>query len=64
VVSLASVTAGTTTVDYSTADGTAVAGRDYVATSGTLTFAPAETVKTILIPTLDDGGADPTKGFQ
>jgi DNA-binding beta-propeller fold protein YncE len=62
-VSLASVTAGTTTVDYSTADGTAVAGRDYVATPGTLTFAPGETVKTILVPTLDDGGAEPTKGL-
>jgi hypothetical protein len=28
------------TVNYATADGTAVAGTDYAATSGTLTFAP------------------------
>ena len=36
-VSLASASAATTTVSYSTADGTALAGRDYTATSGTLT---------------------------
>ncbi len=62
-VSLASASAGTTTVNYSTADGTALAGTDYVATSGTLTFAPGETSKTILVPTLDDGVAGPTKSF-
>ncbi len=62
-VSLASASAGTTTVSYSTADGTALAGRDYVAESGTLTFAPGETAKTILVPTLDDGHADPTRAF-
>lgn len=62
-VSLASPSAGTTTVNYNTADGTALAGSDYVAESGTLTFAPGETSKTILVPTLDDGGADPTKYF-
>jgi len=62
-VSLASASAATTTVSYSTADGTALAGRDYTATSGTLTFAPGETVKGILVPTLDDGVADPTRAF-
>jgi streptogramin lyase len=62
-VSLASASTATTTVSYSTADGTALAGRDYTATSGTLIFAPGETVKGILVPTLDDGAADPTKSF-
>jgi hypothetical protein len=62
-VSLASASAATTTVSYATADGTALAGRDYTATSGTLTFAPGVTAQTILIPTLDDGSADPTRAF-
>ncbi|MFO0968009.1 MAG: Calx-beta domain-containing protein [Gemmataceae bacterium] len=62
-VSLASASAGTTTVSYSTADGTALAGRDYAAASGTLTFAPGETSKGILVPTIDDGSADPTRYF-
>lgn len=48
--------AGTMIVDYATADGTAKSGkgRDFTATSGTLTFAPGETTKTISIPILDD----------
>jgi chitinase len=62
-VSLASASAATTTVSYSTADGTALAGRDYAATSGTLTFAPGETAKAVLVSTLDDGLADPTRSF-
>ena len=33
------------TVDYATADGTAQAGTDYIATSGTLTFAPTERIE-------------------
>ena len=43
------------TVDYATADGTAKAGEDYTATSGTLTFAAGERVKTVSVPILDDG---------
>ena len=41
-------------VDYATHDGTAVAGVNYTANSGTLTFTPGQTLKTILIPILDD----------
>ena len=36
-------------VQYGTADGTAKAGEDYEAASGTLVFAPGETTKTITI---------------
>ena len=45
---------GTVTVDYATADGTATAGSDYTATSGTLSFAAGETQKSVSVPVLDD----------
>ena len=44
----------TVTVDYATADETATAGTDYEAASGTLTFAPGETAKTVRVAILDD----------
>ena len=53
-VSLSSAAAETVTVDYATADGTAEAGADYTASSGTLTFAAGETSKTVSVPVLDD----------
>ena len=62
-VSLDYPSANPITVSYSTADGSATAGTNYTATSGTVIFAPGETSKTILIPTLDDGVADPTRAF-
>jgi hypothetical protein len=42
------------TVAFTTADGTAVQGKDYVATSGTLTFAPGQTQLTITVTILTD----------
>ena len=47
------------TVDYTTEDGTAEAGKDYAATSGTLTFAAGETTKTINVAILDDALVEP-----
>ena len=44
----------TAAVRYATADGTATAGEDYQATSGTLTFAPGETTQMFVVPLLDD----------
>ena len=41
-------------VDYTTHDGTAIGGVNYTANSGTLTFTPGQTLKTILIPIIDD----------
>ena len=41
-------------VQYTTADGTAVAGDDFDATSGTLTFAPGELQKTITVTIIED----------
>src|SRR5438045_2745525 len=48
-VALSASTASTVTVAYATADGSAKAGSDYIAASGTLTFAPGERAKTIPI---------------
>ena len=45
---------GPVKVDYATSDGTAIAGSDYRATSGTLTFWPGETTKTVAVPVLAD----------
>ncbi|MDG3005072.1 cellulose binding domain-containing protein [Paludisphaera mucosa] len=53
-VSLSSPSASAATVRYATSNGTAVAGTDYVAASGTLTFAPGETAKTLTTAVLAD----------
>ena len=62
-VSLYPAQGGTVTVDYTTSDGTALAGEDYTATQGTLTFAPRETVKTISVPVIDDVTEDSDETF-
>ena len=53
----------TVTVDYATADGTATAGEDYTATSGTLTFAAGERTKTVSVPVLDDAVDEGSETF-
>jgi Calx-beta domain/FG-GAP-like repeat len=51
------------TVNYATADDTATAGSDYQAASGTLTFAPGETSKTISVPVTGDRRAEADESF-
>ena len=63
-VTLASASLETVTVNYATADGTAVAGDNYTATSGTLTFAPGETEKTVAVPIVDDTVEDSGETFR
>ena len=41
-------------VNYTTVNGTAAAGSDYTATSGTLTFEHGEMAKTVSVPVLED----------
>ncbi len=48
-VSLSAASAKPITVDFATADGTATAGADYEATSGTLSWAPGEVTKTVAV---------------
>lgn len=45
---------GTASVDWATADGTAQAGIDYTAASGTVNFADGETSKTVAVTILND----------
>lgn len=53
-VTLSQASEETISVNYATADGTAQAGNDYLATSGTLIFDPGEMVKTITVWVLGD----------
>ena len=53
-VTLSRAATGPVSVDYATKDGTAAAGADYTAASGTLTFAVGETAKTVSVALLDD----------
>jgi hypothetical protein len=62
-VTLTGATALPATVNYATADGTATAGTDYIAASGTLTFQPGETVKTVPVTILGDTTAESTESF-
>ncbi len=64
-VQLSQASAEQTTVQYSTADGTAtVAGNDYLATSGTLTFAPGQTTAVIPVTVKGDTNVEPDENFN
>ena len=55
---------GPFTVDFQTVDGTALAGSDYTATSGTLTFnGSIGDTKTIVVPITNDGIAESDENF-
>ena len=65
-VSLSRAMSAAVTVGYATADGrgmAATAGEDYTAVSGTLTFAPGETAKTVAVAILDDVIDEGEEGF-
>jgi hypothetical protein len=50
-------------VNYATANGTAVAPGDYTTTSGTLTFTPGATSRTITVPVIGDNLDEPNETF-
>lgn len=60
-VSLSAPAATAGSVDFSTTNGTALEPGDYTTTSGTLSFAPGESVKYINIPVTDDSTLEPTE---
>jgi len=63
-VTLSAASALTVTVNFATADGTATAGSgDYVSTSGTLTFTPGQTSKTITVNVIGGTLVEPNETF-
>ena len=63
-VTLTGTTTQTVTVRFSTSDGTATAPADYLARSGTLTFAPGEKTKSIAVTVVDDTASEPDESFS
>ena len=53
-VTLSAPSGRTVTVNYATANSTAVQPGDYTTTSGTLTFTPGQVVKTVSVPVVGD----------
>nr|WP_242081595.1 putative Ig domain-containing protein [Xanthomonas indica] len=62
-VSLSAASGQTVTVNYATADGSANAGSDYVARSGTLTFSPGTTVQNVAVTINGDTTVEPDETF-
>ena len=62
-VVLSSQTDQTVTVNFATADGTANAGSDYVANSGTLTFNPGETSRALQVTVNSDALVEGNETF-
>jgi hypothetical protein len=63
-VTLSASSGSTVMVDYATADGTAKAGSDYTSASGTLTFRPGETAKTIPVSIIGDTSIELDETFS
>jgi probable HAF family extracellular repeat protein len=62
-VALSAPTDVPVTVNFATINGTATAGSDYTAQSGTLTFTPGQTTKTISIVVQGDRRREPNETF-
>lgn len=62
-VTLSGASGQTVTVNYATADGTANAGSDYVASNGTVTFSPGEITKQVSIIINGDQTFEPNETF-
>lgn len=53
-VTLSAASGQTVSVNYATADGTATQPADYTSTSGTLSFTPGQTTRTITVPVIGE----------
>ena len=57
-------TSNAVTINYATSNGSATQPSDYTSTSGSLQFAGGETVKTFVVPIIDDGVVEQTRSFN
>ena len=62
-VGLSQAALGTVTVGYATANGSASAGLDYTATSGTVTFSAGQTSQDIIVTVLGDATVEADETF-
>ncbi|WP_420614938.1 cadherin domain-containing protein [Candidatus Palauibacter sp.] len=63
-VTMSTPVADRVSIRWWTSDGTAVAGRDYVAADEVVSFQPGETTKPVEVRTLQDDNAEPVETFQ
>jgi ELWxxDGT repeat protein len=63
-VSLSAASRRTVTVKFATATGTATTPADYQSTTGTLTFDPGDTMKTVTVPVFSDGLDEPDESYS
>jgi hypothetical protein len=56
--------AQTISMEYQTSDGSAAAGRDYTAASGSLSFAPGETSKTVEVALIGNEDVQPNRALK
>jgi len=62
-VSLNSSVKQTIKVNYATANGTALSGSDYIATTGVITFSPGQTSKTVAVALIDNNLSEVNETF-
>ena len=63
-VTLSAASVQPVTLSYTTADGTATAGADYVAAAGTITFPPGGTTATVAVDVVGDAVDEPNETFH
>ncbi|HBB88300.1 MAG TPA: hypothetical protein DC047_11850 [Blastocatellia bacterium] len=64
VVTRSGDNSGSASVQYTTSDGSAVAGSEYTPASGTLSFAAGDNFKSFVVPISDDGVVEPVKSLN
>src|SRR4051794_2556662 len=62
-ITLSAPSASPVTVKFNNSNGTAANGYDYTAKSGTLSFAPGQTVQTVQVPIVNDITAESKESF-